>query len=125
MLAAYTYLQARVTLEARRYYEAGAANAEARRLATEAGHVDILFETDLLAARLLAIAGERAQATGRLDSLLHTDLKPAQRAAALYELWRIDPAPDRRRAALEQYAPLAARSPKAEYHSRLHELQAA
>jgi tetratricopeptide (TPR) repeat protein len=93
---------------------------EALEIALDLGNPDLLFEAELLDARVTHIRGHSAQAIGILDKLLAGDFDEDQRANAYFEKYRID-ANDQfsRQQALDIFQKLYRSTPKFTFHNRI------
>jgi predicted ATPase/DNA-binding SARP family transcriptional activator len=83
----------------------------------------VLFEAQLLSARLLHAKGKTKEANQRLKDLHNTRGTDAQHAALHYLLWQIDRKEEHARVAYELYHTLYRKTPNIEYQERLQELQ--
>jgi class 3 adenylate cyclase/tetratricopeptide (TPR) repeat protein len=104
-----------------------AASHAARALALAAGarHAECELEARLLLAVTDARLMRRTPAAvaDELERVLATSTRPADRAAVLHTLWRLDPRRDRARdAAAQLYRELHGAVPRHEYRIRYHEL---
>jgi tetratricopeptide (TPR) repeat protein len=111
--------RARLLLELGRAAAAETALAEVWPLLGEAGCNPVVCESRLLQARISAARGDPAGAQQQLEQLLAGELRPAEEAAARYELWLLTGDEALGRAALALYRPLAGRSPNLIYHQRV------
>jgi tetratricopeptide (TPR) repeat protein len=93
--------------------------AEVWPLLGEAGRNPIVFASRLLQAQITAAYSNRLGAQQQLDDLLSTNLRPAEQAAAHYELWHLTNDEEHGRQALALYEQLAAHCPNRTYHDRL------
>ncbi|MEL7121729.1 MAG: tetratricopeptide repeat protein, partial [Bacteroidota bacterium] len=96
---------------------------EALELAAELGNPDLLFEAEILLARLFILKGDYVTATDLLDRLEAGILGKDQEAALKYERFRISPEDENiRKEALELYESLFAQTPKHVFKRRVEEL---
>lgn len=96
---------------------------EVRHLIGRVGHNPLVVESYLLAARIALARGKRAEAAEQLQEVLAGTLRPAERAAALYELWRLTGDEAHGRLAMELYQTLTIRVPNVVYLERVRELK--
>lgn len=89
----------------------------------EAGRNPVVFESRLLQAKIAAAHGDHAGAKEQLTGLLVANLRPAEQAAAHYELWQLTGEEEDGRQALAYYEQLAAHSPNVLYGRRLSTLR--
>ncbi|MCI0393667.1 MAG: tetratricopeptide repeat protein [Chloroflexi bacterium] len=102
---------------------AQAALDEVQPLLGSVGRNPIVVESQLLAARIALARGELAEAEQQLQKLLAGTLRPAERAAVLYELWRMTGDEAYGRLAMELYQALTVKTPNVVYLERLRELK--
>lgn len=110
--------RATLLLEQGHLAAAETALAEVWPLLGEVGRNPIVFESRLLQAKLTAAQGDPAGASQQLTQLLTGNLRPAEQAAAHYELWRLTKDEAHGRYALAHYQHLAAHCPNLTYQQR-------
>ena len=103
-----------------RHAEAAVRNGEALAVSREISRGDVLAPAELLDVSLgLSLATlTEAEATVELERLLVARLEPAERAAAIFELWRTAGREEHRTAAASLYRELHGASPLATYRER-------
>jgi len=115
-----------VLLELGRLEELQHLQQEALSLARELGHPELLFDTELLGARLRAKQGKTEEAAAALQQLLARDLGEDQEAAAYFELFRLFPdRGDYRDLALQHYRRLYKATPRYVFQQCIDELEGA
>ena len=98
---------------------------EALEIALDLGNPDLLFEAELLDARVTHLHGEATEAFATLDKLLEGDFDPDQRAHAYFEKFRMDPTDETaRKEALKIYQNLYRSTPKFLFRYRIEKLEA-
>lgn len=118
-------LRATILLEQNQISAATAVLDELWPLLGEAGRNPIVFESHLLQAKITAANVNQAESQQQMVHLLAEDLRPAERAAATFELWQLDKDTEHGRQSLAHYQQLAAQSPRLLYHHRLNTLATA
>ena len=88
--AKFSVAQARLLYEQGEFEQAQTTVAEGIELAQKAGHGQILFEGQLLQARIAFARGETAAARQQLQDLMATSTDEAKRAALTHELRKMD-----------------------------------
>jgi predicted ATPase len=96
---------------------------ELRPFLGEAGRNPIVLECRLLEAKIMDAFGRHDEAQQQLEQLLALNLRPAEEAAACYELWRLADNEEYGRQALALYRKLAAASPNVFYQQQLAKLR--
>ncbi len=119
-------LQAKAELLFRQadYNTAQMVNAEAIHLAAQIQGTVILFEGQLLAAKLTAKLGEPAKAIQHLQAMLSGTKDEAEQAALHYELWHLTQQRNHGQTALTLYQRLAGYRQDIQFQVRLRELRA-
>jgi tetratricopeptide (TPR) repeat protein len=116
-------LQAKAELLFRRqdYAAARRDNVEAMRLAANLDGTQVLFEAQLLAAKLAYATGQQTEAIRHLQSMLAGG-EDFELAAIHYELWQLNGSRAHAEAALKLYQELAGHQQDVEYQKRLTRL---
>jgi tetratricopeptide (TPR) repeat protein len=96
-------------------------NGEALAVAAEIGRQEVMFSGRLLEARITGQSDPRA-AAGMMRAMLNESLKPAQRAEACYQLFRLTGDAECQRQAREAYQSVLAEAPDVRIKLRLEEL---
>ena len=118
-------LKGHLLLEAGNVEAAAVAAEDGVRAAQTIGHTPLLFQADLLAARVEHARGRTGEAVHRLRTLSDRAAGDAEAAAVHYELWRTGQEPDSAERAHALYRRLAERTPAVSYQQRWRELQGA
>ncbi|PHN07437.1 adenylate/guanylate cyclase domain-containing protein [Flavilitoribacter nigricans] len=97
---------------------------EALRIALDLGNPDLLFDAELLDARVTFLKGNTAEAIAILNKLLRGEFDPDQSANAYFERYRIDPTDEEaRKKALDLYRKLYRSTPKFIFRHRIEMLE--
>ena len=97
---------------------------EALDIALDLGNPDLLFDAELLDARVTALKGDIAGALAVLDKLLRGEFDPDQTANAYFEKFRIDQTDEEaRKKALNLYRKLYRSTPKFIFRHRIELLE--
>lgn len=91
-LCEYLYTQADLLMRLEKYEAAQTANEEALQIAADVGHPQTQFNARLLQQRLRLATGESgvSDVTAVFTRMLDDDLDEAEKAAVLFELWRLN-----------------------------------
>lgn len=109
-----------VLLEIQRWDELRQADEEAMAIAQELGNPDLIFEADLLRAKLLTATQQNAEALILLKSLLHKRPNPDQEAPVYFECYQADPNNlEALQKAYELYTGLYEKTPRYSYRAKL------
>lgn len=93
-------------------------------IAQDLGNPELLFDAELLDARVTHLKGDTAGALAILDKLLKGEFDPDQRANAFFERYRIDPTDARsREKAIGLFQKLYRSTPKFTFHNRIQLLE--
>lgn len=115
-----------VLIELGRSEELLPVHREALSLANELGNPDLLFEAELLSAKVCFLKDNAAEAEEKLLNLVAKALSEDQQAAAYYELFRILPSKgEYREKALAIYRKLYNATPRFVFHQRIQDLEEA
>jgi tetratricopeptide (TPR) repeat protein len=97
---------------------------EALNIALDLGNPDLLFDAELLDARVTFLRGDTVGALATLDKLLRGEFDPDQTANAYFEKYRIDPTNEEaRKKALDLYRKLYRSTPKFIFGHRIELLE--
>ena len=119
-LCEYLHQSALLLTRLGRHAEAAARNGEALAVAREISRGDVLSPAELLdvSLRLSLASLTEGEAAVELELLLAPRVEPAERAAAIFELWRTTGQEEHRADAASLYRELHAASPLADYRER-------
>jgi predicted ATPase/class 3 adenylate cyclase len=113
-----------VLIELGRLKELRPFHREALTLARELGNPDLLFEAELLSAKVYALEGDKELATEKIQKVVSEALSEDQQAAAYYELWFMHPSnSEYRQKALDIYRKLYNATPRFVFRQRIQNLE--
>jgi predicted ATPase/class 3 adenylate cyclase len=116
--------KAEVLFLCQRYAEARELNDEGAAMAATHGDKSDVLMAQVLAAKLLAAAGDTVRACADLSALLQASGDPAEQALFVYTRWQLRGAETDRRAALKLYKSVYASNPNVQDEQRLNALLA-